>query len=152
MKIHLRQLTHGHAHLENDFDAASLELEKTGARATGPVHCSLDVGLSEGGIFATGLLSVPVQLECVKCLRAFETTLTVPDFAAQVELEGRESVDLTPEIREDILLVLPSHPRCDADGRTKCPATFQSAPAAPLTEEVDRSTWDALDQLKLKKK
>lgn len=151
MKIHLRQLTHGIAHLEEDVDPAFLELETTGATATGPIHCSLDLGVSDGGLFATGSLALPVKMECVACLRAFETTLSVPDFAAQVELEGRESVDLTPAIREDILLVLPSHPRCDADGRTKCPATFQSAPAAPLTEEVDPSTWNALDQLKPKK-
>jgi uncharacterized protein len=151
VKIHLRQLTHGHAHFEEDIDAAVLDLENAGARATGPVHCSLDVGLSDGGLFATGVLTVPVEMQCVKCLRPFETTLTAPDFAMQVDLDGHESVDLTPDIREDILLTLPSHPRCDADGRTKCPATFQSAPAAPLTEEVDSSTWDALDQLKLKK-
>ncbi len=151
MKIHLRQLTHGNAHLEEDVDPAFLELETTGATAFGPVHCSLDIGVSDGGLFATGSLTLPVKMECVKCLLPFETTLSVPDFAAQVELEGRESVDLTPSLREDILLVLPSHPRCDADGRTKCPATFQSAPAAPLTEEVDPSTWNALDQLKPKK-
>jgi len=151
VKIHLRQLTHGNAHLEHDLDPAFLELETAGAKAAGPVHCSLDIGLSDGGLFATGRLSLPVKMECVACLRTFETVLTVPDFATQEELEGRESVDLTPSIREDILLILPSHPRCDADGRTKCPATFQSAPAAPLTEEVDRSTWDALDQLKPKK-
>jgi uncharacterized metal-binding protein YceD (DUF177 family) len=151
VKIHLRQLTHGTAHLEDDLDPAFLELETMGVTSTGPVHCSLDVGMSDGGLFATGSLSIPVKMECVACLRTFDTELTVRDFAAQEDLEGRESVDLTPAIREDILLTLPSHPRCDADGRTKCPAKFQSAPAAPLTEEVDRSTWDALDQLKPKK-
>ncbi len=151
MKIHLRQLTHGNAHLEEDADPEFLELEATGAIAIGPIHCSLDIGVSDGGLFATGSLTLPVKMECVKCLRTFETSLSVPDFATQIELEGRESVDLTPAIREDILLVLPSHPRCDADRRTKCPATFQSAPAAPLTEEVDPSTWNALDQLKPKK-
>ena len=151
MKIHLRQLTHGFAHFEEDVDPAFLELPAANATPLGPVHCSLDIGVSDGGIFATGALAIPVQMECVACLRAFETTLAVPDFAALVDLDGRESVDLTPSLREDILLILPSHPRCDADGRTKCPAKFQSAPAAPLTEEVDHSTWDALDQLKPKK-
>ncbi len=151
MKIHLRQLTHGHAHLEEDVDPGFLDLEPSQATAVGPVHCSIDVGLSDNGIFATGFLTVPVKMECVACLREFETTLSVPNFATQIDLDGRESVDLTPAIREDILLTLPSHPRCDADGRTKCPAKFQSAPAAPLTEEVDHSTWDALDQLKPKK-
>jgi uncharacterized metal-binding protein YceD (DUF177 family) len=151
VKIHLRQIPHGHEHFEEDIDPSFLDLKSSEATPVGPIHCSLDIGLSDGGLFATGSLALPVKMQCVKCLRDFETTLSVPDFAAQVDLEGRESVDLTPAIREDILLVLPSHPRCDADGRTKCPATFQSAPAAPLTEEVDPSTWNALDQLKPKK-
>jgi uncharacterized metal-binding protein YceD (DUF177 family) len=150
VKIHLRQLTHGYAHLDEDIDPAFLELESMGATPVGPVHCSVDAGVSDNGVFATGSLSIPVKMECVACLREFESTLSVPNFAAQVDLDGRESVDLTPAIREDILLILPSHPRCDADGRTKCPAKFQSAPAAPLTEEVDHPTWNALDQLKPK--
>ena len=36
----------------------------------------------------------------------------------------RESVDLTPDMREDIHLALPAHPRCDADGSKICPARF----------------------------
>ncbi len=152
MNIHLRQIPQGGTiHLEEDLDPAFLELATTDARPKGDVHCSIDAGLSGGGLFATGELSLPVEMTCVACLRAFETVLSVPGFATQIELDGRESVDLTPEIREDILLVLPSHPRCDSDGRTKCPATFQSAPAEPLTDEADHSAWDALDQLKPKK-
>jgi uncharacterized metal-binding protein YceD (DUF177 family) len=151
LKIHLRQLAHGSLHVEEDLDPAFLDLPAAGAEAISPVHCRLDVGLSDGGLFATGSLSVRIRQQCVKCLQFFESTLEVPNFAMQVELNGSESVDLTPEIREDILLVLPSHPRCDADGRTNCPASFQSAPAAPLTEEADHSAWDALDQFKPKK-
>ncbi|MDD5198892.1 MAG: hypothetical protein PHC88_03745 [Terrimicrobiaceae bacterium] len=152
MKIHLRQIPQGSTiHLEADVDPAFLELGPDDAEAISPVHCALDVGLSDNGLFATGSLSLRIRQTCVKCLRPFETTLVVGDFGTQVDLVGCESVDLTAQIREDILLVLPSHPRCDDDGSTKCPATFQSAPAAPLIEEVDHSTWDALDQIKPKK-
>lgn len=151
MKIHLRHIPQGSTtHLEEDIDPAFLDLASVGGEPAGPVHASLEVGLSGSGLFATGSVSVPVRLPCVKCLRPFEMTLAVPEFAMQRELDGRESVDLTPELREDILLVLPSYPRCDVDGSTTCPATFQSAPAAPLTEEADHSAWDALDQLKPK--
>jgi uncharacterized protein len=152
MKIHLRQIPQGNTiHLEEDLDPAFAEFDSADAEAISPIHCSLDVGTSDDGLFATGSVSVELRQTCVKCLQPFETTVTVPDFATQIPLEGRESVDLTPAIREDILLTLPSHPRCDADGRTKCPATFQSVPAAPLSEEADPSAWEALDQIKPKK-
>lgn len=152
MKIFIRHIPQGSTlHVEEDLDPAFLELVPEDAKPKGPVHCSLDVGTSDGGLFATGSLAVPVEMTCVACLRTFETTLAVPDFGTQIELQGGESVDLTPQIREDILLVLPSHPRCDSDGRTKCPATFQSAPAEPLIDEADHSAWDALDEFKPKK-
>ncbi len=152
MKIHLRQIPQDATiHLTEDLDPAFLDLDELEAEAITPLHCALDIGISDGGLFATGRLTIGIRQTCVKCLRPFDTTFVVPDFGAQVELDGRESVDLTAEIREDILLILPSHPRCDADGSTKCPATFRSAPAAPLTEEVEPSTWSALDQIKPKK-
>jgi uncharacterized metal-binding protein YceD (DUF177 family) len=88
----------------------------------------------------------------VSCLRRFHYAANVPDFAYETAREGRETIDLTPAIREDILLVLPSHPRCDWDGHTECPGlriekgtSVESVPEAP-------NAWDALDELNLKER
>ena len=44
-----------------------------------------------------------------------------PAFAVHTELHGPETVDLSPFMREDILLNLPPHPRCDREvGRVCC--------------------------------
>ena len=39
-----------------------------------------------------------------------------------MELRGPETVDLTPSMREEILLNLPAHPHCDRDGDRVCQA------------------------------
>ena len=151
MKIHLRQIPQGGTlHVEGVEDARFLELEEVGARACSPLHYELEVGLSGGGIFATGRLSLSVRLRCVACLDEFETQLTVDPFALQKELDGRESVDLTPELREDIHLALPAHPRCDADGNKTCPARFMQAPA-DASQPPGNAPWGALDRLKTEK-
>jgi uncharacterized metal-binding protein YceD (DUF177 family) len=59
-------------------------------------------------------------------------------------------VDLTPQIREDIHLALPAHPRCDADGRKICPARFSQAPA-DASQPPGNAPWGALDKLKTEK-
>jgi uncharacterized metal-binding protein YceD (DUF177 family) len=121
MKIHLRQIPQGGTlHVEDVEDPRFLELEEIGARAVSPVRYALDVGLSGGGIFATGRVGLRIRFKCVACLNEFETDVVIDPFALQKELDRRESVDLTPEIREDIHLALPAHPRCDADGRKIC--------------------------------
>jgi uncharacterized protein len=150
MKVHLNQIPEGTTlHLEGEEDASGLDLNEAGAEAVSPLSYSLDVGLSEGGIFAAGRIAVRAAFKCVKCLERFEQDIVVDPFAMQKELDGRELVDLTPEIREDIQLALPSYPRCDEEGRKICPASFPQAPAD--NEELSGApAWDALDQLKTK--
>lgn len=151
MKIHLRQIPQGGTlHIEGEESAGFLELEEVGARPCSPLAYSLDVGLSGGGLFATGRLDLCVRLRCVVCLDEFETRLTIDPFALQKELDGRESVDLTPEIREDIHLALPAHPRCDADGSKICPARFLQVPA-DASQPPGNAPWSALDRLKTEK-
>jgi uncharacterized metal-binding protein YceD (DUF177 family) len=152
MKVHLRQIPAGSTlHLEGEEDSAPLGLEEAGAESVGPLEYSLDVGLSDGGLYATGSLAQRVRMTCVSCLESFEREVIVDPFATQVELEGSELVDLTPEVREDIHLLLPAHPRCDQGGEKTCPAHFPAgARTAPLqTEKTARpAVWEALDQLK----
>ena len=151
MKVHLAQIPQGETlHLEGEENAAPLELEAAGATPAGPLEYSLDVGLSDGGLFVTGRLAVPVRMTCVSCLEPFEREVVSDLFALQMELPGGELVDLTPEVREDIHLLLPAHPKCDQGGDKTCPARFPSgARTSPMpTEKAARpAIWQALDQL-----
>ena len=151
MKVHLAQIPQGETlHFEGEEDAAPLELETAGAQPTGPLEYSLDVGISDGGLFATGFLTVPVRMTCVSCLEPFDREIVSDPFALQMELPGGELVDLTPEVREDIHLLLPAHPKCDQGGDKTCPARFPAgARTSPMpTEKTQRpAIWEALDQL-----
>jgi uncharacterized metal-binding protein YceD (DUF177 family) len=148
MKVHLRQIPAGNTlHLEGTEDAGFIGLEEAGASACSPLSYALDVGVSDGGIFATGRLAITVRLRCVACLEEFETTLEIDDFALQKDQDGRELVDFSEEVREDIQLALPAYPRCDAQGRKTCPASFPPAPA-DFSPSSGTAAWNALDDLK----
>jgi len=152
MKVHLQQIPQGETlHLEGDEDAGALGLEEAGAEPIGPLEYSLDVGVSDGGLFATGNLAQRVRMTCGCCLESFELEVRDNHFATQIELGGTELVDLTPEVREDIHLLLPAHPRCDSGGEKTCPAHYPVADRnSPV--QVGRTAcpaiWEALDQLK----
>jgi uncharacterized metal-binding protein YceD (DUF177 family) len=154
MKVHLHQIPEGDTlHIEGEEDPSQLGLEEAGATPVSPLHYSLDVGRSGGGLFATGELSITVRMTCVVCLEEFDRTITVSPFALQVdELQG-ELIDLTPLAREDIHLSLPAHPRCDSGGERTCPASRNNAPgAAWLSTSTPATAWDALDKFKSKSK
>ena len=156
MKIHLKQIPDEGLHVEGEEPNGILDLKDIAITPTSPVHYSLDVGVSDGGLFATGTIGVDLVCTCVACLERFAYSLELPGFACQVELIGRETVDLTDPVREDILLALPPHPHCDWNGERACkgaPAPIVKGSATGATPETDDETskvWGALDQLKLK--
>ena len=151
MKVHILQIPSEGLHVDGEEPGSILELDGELARSAGPIAYSLDVGLSDSGLFATGTLSVPLDLECVACLERFAHMLEIADFACQVELTGRETVDLTEYLREDTLLALPPHPHCDWSGERDCKGAFrQKSETADEPLSDTREVWGALDQLKLK--
>jgi uncharacterized metal-binding protein YceD (DUF177 family) len=149
MKVHVLQIPPDGKHYDGEIPGEILGLDAGLSRSVGPVRYSLDVGMSDGGLWARGHVSAEVECECVRCLERFRQVLSVPDFACQIELQGREAVDLTEFLREDTLLALPAHPHCDWDGKKVCKASFVTDQSAvePLDDHVD--AWKALDNLKL---
>lgn len=148
MKVHLRQIQAEGLHLEGEEECPIPELAAEDVVCTGPLRYALDLGISEGSLWATGTLTQPVQLKCVRCLEPFAYDIQVKAFSIHHDLAGPEVIDLTPYVREDILLNLPAHPHCDREGGRKCPAEAALAPG-PETASKRPPDWSALDNLKL---
>ncbi len=149
MKVHLNQIPPEGLHIEGEESADMLDLDAPNLRAAGPIRYDLDVGVSDGGLFATGSLALDLEAECGSCLEWFTHPLRIDDFAMQTELLGAETVDLTPQVREDTLLALPAYPRCDWNGKKVCQGP--PAPVRPVAGLEQAATdWAALDQLNIR--
>ena len=155
MKVHLKQIPPEGLHLGGEEDCLISDLESDGIRCAGPMKYQIDIGVAEGSLWANGTLTQPVELTCVGCLEKFVHAIQVPAFAVHTELHGPETVDLSPFMREDILLNLPAHPRCDADGARKCKVTAKLGEASQEDRQRRAAKrehdWGELDKLKLKK-
>jgi uncharacterized metal-binding protein YceD (DUF177 family) len=151
MKIHLKQIPAEGLHLEGEEDCPIPELTAEEIRCLAPLHYDIEIGLSDGSLWANGSLKQPVELSCVSCLEKFDYEIKVPAFALHTELHGPETVDLTPFMREDILLNLPAHPRCDREGGRVCKAASATLNIANESEAKREHDWEALDKLKLKR-
>ena len=110
---------------------------------------SLDLGISEGALWANGSLSCRSNCAASPVWSRFVTT-SRSAFAVHTELTGPELIDLTPFMREDILLNLPPYPHCDREGDRVCKAagTIAARPDSVIKEAPP--AWDELDKLKFK--
>jgi len=152
VKVHLRQIPSEGLHLKGEEDCPIQEVESEDIHCLGSLRYDINLGVAEGALWANGSLTQKVKLRCVACLEKFPYDIQVPKFAVHTELHGPETVDLTPFIREDILLNLPPHPHCDREGGRVCKA---ATPKYSKLQEQEREAkrehdWEALDKLKLK--
>jgi len=158
MKIHLHKLDEDGIELAGEEERDILDLGNGEAtRQAGPITYEFQAGLDGDDVWVTGSISVDLELQCGRCLEAFPYPLSIPDVALHLPSEGQDVIDLTPHVREDILLALPAYPRCDWAGDKKCAALAQDSalPEDSATAE-NRETappspvWGALDALQLK--
>lgn len=133
------------------LDDAVLELDGELLRPFGGIRYDLSVQLFGTELLVRGTLSQDFDAVCCRCGGDFDFTVHVDDFTVSVEVaEKTEFVDLTDELRQSIILALPSYPVCRQDCRGVCPTCGKNLNEGPCTcghAERD-SRWGALDALK----
>jgi uncharacterized protein len=124
---------------------------------TKPLSYRLEVQHLDDALLVTGDLELPIECACVRCLQPVLNVIRLHNWACHIPLEGedcptiiRDSVDLTPYIREDIVLALPTHPVCRPDCPGLTGKTMNPLQSAASTSEGIPSPWDELNKLKLK--
>jgi uncharacterized metal-binding protein YceD (DUF177 family) len=137
----------------------ALDLRDEMIRATQPLHYDLEIELLDDSLLVQGLLRLTLDCRCVRCLKNFEFVLELDPWTLHLPLEPMEGeeavsikndcVDLTPLVREDILLGFPQHPVCkpDCDGLKKVSAGGPAKTAGQ--EESKPAAWAELNKLKL---
>ena len=159
--INLRHLEKKNLSLQGELSPAELELENIDpvVHITEPVEYDLEVQRMEQAVLAQGSLHANIECECVRCLKKFKHEIDIPGWAAHLPLEGEEQVavsndmiDLTPYIREDIVLGFPQHPLCDAEcvGLPNGAAAKVKKVSGAGKFDESSSAWAELDKLKLK--
>lgn len=157
LKVNLRHLDKGAVVLDDDIPGTELapDFQDELIRLVHPVEYELKVEKQPGGLLITGTLSTRLECECARCLKLFVETMSLPEFTALAPFEGEDAIpvegdfaDLTPIVREDILLALPTTPLCRPDCRGLTPKSDARDFHLRKQPEPD-SAWSALDKLKL---
>jgi uncharacterized protein len=91
-------------------------------------------------------------LRCSRCLKVFRQPLQINQFVFHQELKGEDFVDLTENLREDIILELPQRALCRQDCQGLCPVCGRDLNEGPCKCQVKPGDlrWHALDNIKLK--
>jgi len=161
LTVNLRHLENRNLVLRGELPLADLAFDARDEmiRPTQPLHYDLEVELLDDAVLVQGLLRLQLDCQCVRCLKDFEFELELDPWTLHLPfepLEGEEGVsikndcvDLTPHLREDILLEFPQHPVCRPDCSGLKQANVGKARKPVGKDESKPSAWSELNKLKL---
>ena len=124
LRVNLRHLEEHPLRLEGELTPRELDIESQDEiiKAGRPLQYDLEVQNVEDGLLVQGRLSLVLDCQCVRCLKKFEFPLRLDPWTCHLPFQGEEAVqvindcvDLTPAVREDILLEFPQHPLCNTN-------------------------------------
>ena len=160
IRFNLRHLEEKTLHLAGELPAAALELESLDEliHVHAPLAYDVVVQRIDDAVLVQGSLRLTLDCECGRCLKTYPHPILMEEWACHIPLEGEEKaqivndcVDLTPYIREDMVLAFPQHPLCEPDcsGLVKTQKKPEKGSGAATKPESPSSAWSALDKLKL---
>jgi uncharacterized protein len=154
LKFNLRHLEEHEIRLKGELPVTELafDLQDELIRAEKPLRYDLQVEKLHEAILVQGSLRLTLDCECVRCLKPFKYELALKDWALHLPLEGEDkvsiendSIDLTPFVREDMLIEFPQHPLC----KPECAGLKKKSGVQQVGEEkIKPAAWTELDKLK----
>ena len=139
---------------ELPVDELDMDVRDEMIRVTQPLRYDIEIQKLDRGLLVRGSLQLTLECQCVRCLKPFTRKLELNPWTCHLPLEGEERVivvddcaDLTPFVREDMLLEFPQHPLCKPDcGGLK---GIKTGKARKNADEIAPSAWVELNKLKL---
>jgi uncharacterized protein len=158
--VNLRHVETRDLAFKGELTPAELAIEHPDemVQANQPLRYDLTVDLTGENLLVDGSLEMVLDCCCVRCLKPLTYPIKLTGHVCILPLDGEdkievvgECVDLTPYLREHILLEFPPHPVCQPD----CGGLPIRAGQRPKVREPSGSAggkpspWDELSKLQL---
>jgi len=156
MKIELANLPEEGKQFQGEIPSEIFELVESDILSASPLAYDLFAQRFDTELLLTGSIKATFQLTCMRSLKPFDQTISLPSVAISIELGADGIVDTAPAIREELLIELPTNPKCE-NGDSPGPCEIDPKYLAvdkPLEDGVDNAParekpnpWAALDAL-----
>lgn len=121
-------------------------------RNIGPIEFDLSAELISGELVVEGAVHASLECVCSRCAEFFSTTIEDSSFLRAYEISDTvETVDISPDLRDAVLLFLPAFPLCTPDCAGLCPqcGTNRNQGSCTCSPPDGDLRWDSLDALRL---
>lgn len=121
MKIVINRIPPDGFRITKDESAKMLDLKSDGVEFNDPINIDIFANKAGNTILIGGKLKTKIGLICSRCLKKIEQPLENVDFNINRDTTGEKEIDITDNIREEIIVMLPTKPLCNEQCKGLCP-------------------------------
>jgi len=153
LMIPLFQVRDDAVDLEGELAPSALELDEDDRLAApNPLRYQLRAQMAGADLLVAGHTSMVLRARCDRCLAYHDHEVRCDEVCHYLEAPTTDTVDVTPLLREDLLLQIPQKLLCQPECRGLCPQcgrNLNTRACECRREPPSSATWASLDGLKL---
>ena len=135
MKIHVNRIPTEGLRERATYDSATLDMERDDIRLARPFEVETFATMADRELVVEVGIYSELHMMCARCLEAFDVTLT-PRALFTYSVQPTDVVDITDDVRQEIMLAYPMVPVCRPDCKGLCRFCGQNLNAGACSHEA----------------
>lgn len=125
MKIHVNRVPEEGLIEHVAYEPSGMDMDRDDVRLVDPFEVDAKISLAERELIVKVDIHSPVVMTCGRCLDEFTQVLNPRGFFSY-NVQPTDVVDITDDVRQEIILAYPMIPRCRPDCKGLCPVCGQN--------------------------
>ena len=125
MKIHVGQVPQEGVTERASYDPSSLDMNRNDISIREPFDVEAAITNVGGQLVVRAAIRAPLTMICARCLSEFAITVT-PEGTFSYTVEPNDIVDITDDVRQEVILAYPMVPHCRPDCKGLCATCGQN--------------------------
>ena len=151
IKINILRLTSDGKIYEGFEKPSMLDIEDTEyIKCPKDIKYSLEASLVNNGVLVRGVAEIDIICKCGLCLNNYTYKVKNSEICHFYEKPNKNEIDLTDDVREDILLSFPIHFKCSENCKglcAECGQNLNEDECSCSKSSKDDNLWSELDKL-----
>ena len=125
MKIHVKEVAEEGLSQRATYDPKPLDMERDDIRLNEPFEVEAFITRTERELIVKADIRCPLLMTCARCLEDFSAHIDT-DAIFHYKVQPADTVDITDEVRQEIVLAYPMFPICQTTCKGLCSTCGQN--------------------------
>jgi len=145
MKIKINDIPEEGLTIEKEQDASELALARDDLKFVTPISLSAFIGRDKDEAYAHVTAKGKIEAVCGRCLSSYIIDFE-KEFDFSYDLKGKATLDLTDDIRSEIILEYPVKPLCKDSCKGLCQVCGKNSNEGNCGHKTDAQKWNEIEK------